>query len=91
MYLKSRKLKKTRTMLAAVGVLFFSNYKVSAANSMYSRIAGRQVPTPRSLSPAANSTYSRVAGRQVAKPRCLSPAADSLYSRTAGRHPKPGA
>ena len=55
-----------------------------------SRIAGRQVPKPRCLSPAANSLYSRIAGRQVPKPRCLSPAANSLDSRIAGRQvPEP--
>ena len=60
------------------------------ANSLYSRIAGGQVPKPRCLSPAANSLYSRIAGGQVPKPRCLSPAANSLDSRIArGQVPKP--
>ena len=49
-----------------------------------SRIAGRQVPKPRCLSPAANSLDSRIAGRQVPKPRYLSPAANSLDFRVAG-------
>ena len=52
----------------------------NGTNSLFSRIASRQVPMPRCLSPAANSLYSRIAGRQVPKPRCFSPAANSMYS-----------
>ena len=62
----------------------FSDCWWSAANSLYSRIAGGQMPKPRCLSPTANSLYSRIAGGQVPKPRCLSPNANSLYSRIAG-------
>ena len=45
----------------------------AVAHSLDSRIAGRQVPSPRCLSPAAHSLDSRIAGRQVPWPRCLSP------------------
>ena len=66
------------------------SYLASIVIPLKFRIAGRQVPTPRCLSPAANSLYSRIADGQVPKPRCLSPAANSLYSRIAGGQvPKP--
>ena len=55
-----------------------------AANSLDSRIVGRQVAKPRFLNPVANCLDSKSAGRQVPQPRCLSPAAKSLYSRNAG-------
>ena len=60
------------------------SYLSSIVIPLAARIAGRQVPKPRCLSPAANSLYSRIAGRQVPKPRCLSPAVNSMYSRIAG-------
>ena len=60
------------------------SYFFSIVIPLDSRIAGRQVPKPRCLSPAANSLDSRIAGGQVPKPRCLSPAANSLDSRIGG-------
>ena len=74
-----------------VGVLTSS----SIVTPLPVRIAGRQVPMPRCLSPAAHGLPLpvRIAGRQVSevpKPRCPSPDANSLNFRIAGRQgPKP--
>ena len=48
-----------QTKLAAVGVL-----ACLFRNALNSRIAGRQVPEPRCLSPAASSLHFGIAGRQ---------------------------
>ena len=51
-------------------LVFRGSYLVSIVILLVSRIACRQVPKPRCLSPAADALVSRIAGRQVPKPSC---------------------